>query len=153
MGSISVDPGSKRPRDESTSDLLSGLLRDAKELVTAHGDHLKVEVRHEIRSLKETVIKAGIAVAAVVLAGLLLAHAIALGVAALGVPMWAAYGITALVFALAGYLVFRTRPSDLELVPKEAIGSIKRDVKRVKTALDTDSHGSNGHGNGRNGHH
>jgi len=83
----------RSPRDESTSDLLGGLLSDAKDLITAHGEQMKLEVRGEVRKLKETI---------------------------------------------AGYLVFRTRPprADADLIPEESLSSIKRDVKRVKKAVD-----------------
>lgn len=148
MGSISEGKDSKWARNESTSDLLGGLLADAKELVKAHGEHLKLEVRAEVASLKETVKLAAITVGVVVLAGLLLAHFLALALAALtGLPQWAAYGIVSAVFGIAGYLVFRSRPESVDLVPSEAISSIKRDAARVKNAIghDHDERHDNGH--------
>jgi hypothetical protein len=141
MGSISEGKDSKWARNESTSDLLGGLLTDAKELAKAHGDHLKLEVRHEVHSLTETIKLAAIAVGAVVLAGLLIAHALALGLSALtGLPEWASYGIVGVVFAVVGYLFYRSRPPSVDLVPSEALGSIKRDAERVKNAISTDHH-------------
>lgn len=142
MGSISQGNDSKWAQSESTSDLLGGLLADAKELAKAHGEHLKLEVRHEVRTLQETIKLAAIAVAAVVLAGLLLAHAAALGLAAAsGLPDWAAYGIVGVVLAIVGYVVYRSRPASVDLVPSEAIASIKRDAERVKRAIDSDHDG------------
>ncbi|HVV83277.1 MAG TPA: phage holin family protein [Kofleriaceae bacterium] len=127
------------PRDESTKDLLGGVLSDAKELVAAHGEQIKLEVRSEIRALKETIILTGIAAGAVVLAGLLLGHAAALGLAALtGLPMWASYGLVGGGLATGGYVLYRSRPpmQEADLVPEDSIASIKRDVARVADAVE-----------------
>ncbi len=127
----------RTPRDESTSDLVGGLLADAKDLVTAHGEHLKLELKSEVASLTDTIKMTGIAIAAVVLAGLLLAHAVALALmAATGLPDWACYGLVGAVLAAAGYLVYRSRPPSVDLVPSDALSSIKHDVQRVADAID-----------------
>lgn len=137
MQSIDRMKGPRSPRDESTTDLLGGLLADAKDLVSAHGEQLKLEVKSEVATLTDTIKLTGIAIAAVVIAGLLLSQALSLGLVALtGLPPWAAYAIVGVVVASIGYLVYRSRPASVDLVPSEALSSIKRDVQRVSDAMD-----------------
>ena len=137
MPSIPALKAVRSPREESTGDLVGGLLSDAKELVSAHGQQLKLEVKSEVASLTETIKLTGIAIAAVVLSGLLLSQAVALGIAAAsGLPLWACYGLVGAVLAIAGYVVLRSRPASVDLVPSDALSSIKRDVQRVADAMD-----------------
>lgn len=136
---LSPDGTSARrsPRDESTTDLVGGLLTDAKDLAAAHADQLKLEFRNEVRSLTDTIKLTGVAIAAVVLAGLLLGQAAALGLAvATGLPPWATFGLVGLVVAIGGYLIYRSRPAGVDLVPSQAISSLKRDVERVADVID-----------------
>ncbi len=124
------------PRDESTTDLVVGLLTDAKDLAAAHADQLKLEFRTEVRSLMETIKLTGVAIAAVVLAGLLLGQAAALGLsAATGLPAWASFAAVGALAAVAGYLTYRSRPAAVDLVPSAAISSLKRDVERVSDVV------------------
>jgi hypothetical protein len=126
------------PREQDTGDLLGGLLADAKDLVVAHGERMKLEVRGELASLKDTMKLVGFAVGAVVLAGVLAAQAIALGLAAaFGLPTWAGYAIIAAIAAVGGYLMYKRRPAShhIDLVPEDAINGVKRDAQRVSDAV------------------
>lgn len=136
---ISTDGRGKTPRNESTTDLIGGLLSDAKDLASAHADQLKLELKEEVGALKDTIKLTGIAIAAVVLAGLLLTQALVYGLtAASGLPLWASYAIVGAVAAVVGFLAYRGRPEGkgADLVPDESISSIKRDLKRVADAVD-----------------
>ena len=126
------------PQDEGAGDLLGGLIADAKDLVVAHGERMKLEVRGELQSLKDTMKLVGFAVGAVVLAGVLAAQAIALGLAAAtGLPTWAGYAITAAIATVGGYLMYKRRPpsEQMDLVPEQAIDGLKRDARRVADAV------------------
>ena len=122
------------PREGSATDLLGGLITDAKDLVVAHGERMKLEVRDELGSLKDWIKLVGIAVAAVAVAGILAGHAIALAVtAATGLPVWAGYSIVAVVAVLAGYLVFKRRPAshEIDLLPEKSLRAAKRDASML----------------------
>src|SRR5690349_2307573 len=115
------------PRDGSATDLLGGLITDAKDLVVAHGERMKLEVRDELGGLKDWIKLVGIAVAAV-----------AVGLAAAtGMPVWAGYAIVAVVAAVAGYIAFKRRPPthEIDLVPERSIRDAKRDAKMVTSAV------------------
>jgi hypothetical protein len=119
---------------ERTSSVLGGLITDAKDLVVAHGERMKLEVRDELGGLKDWIKLVGIAVAAVAVAGILAGHAIALGVAAAtGLPVWAGYAIVAVIATTAGYLVFKRRPPShaIDLVPERSLRAAKRDAEMV----------------------
>ena len=123
--------------DESAGSLITGLLADARDLVSAHGDRLKLEVKDELGELKRTIVITGIAVAAVVVAALLAAHAIALALAdAFGIPAWAGYAIFAVIAGAAGVVMVKRRPpsKDIDLVPESAIHDAKVDAKLIAHA-------------------
>jgi hypothetical protein len=134
----STETNDALPREEPTTDLLGGLVSDAKDLVLAHGEHVKLEVRDELRALKDAVKRIAIALGVVVIGGLLAAHAIALAIAAVtGSPVWLGYAVLAVIAGVVGYVVLRTKPDNkqIDLVPEDAIADAKRDVKRVADAI------------------
>jgi hypothetical protein len=129
------DDAPRTPHEESTSELLGGLLTDAKDLVAAHVEHLELEFRGELGSLAETIKRTGIAIATFVIVGVLLGLCAASGLsAATGLPAWASFGIVSVVVAIIGLLVYRRRPASVDLVPRAAIAAIGRDVERVVDA-------------------
>lgn len=137
MDTTHRDNGTRSHRDESTGELVGGLLTDAKDLISAHVEHLELEFRAELTTLTETIKRTGIAIAAFVVVGLLLGEGAALGlVAATGLPSWAAFTIVAAVVAIIGTLVYRRRPR-VDLVPSTAIAAIERDVERVVQAAES----------------
>jgi hypothetical protein len=126
------------PRDGSATELVGGLITDAKDLVVAHGERIKLEVRDELHALKDTMKLVGIAVGAVTVASILVGHAIALGLAAAsGLPFWASYAIVAIVAVIAGVLVLKRRPptSQIDLVPEQSLRDVKRDAKMVANVV------------------
>lgn len=134
---MSANASASRTPDETTAELVGGLLTDARDLASAHVDQLKLEVRAEVGSMTETITRTGIAIAAFVLVGLLLGQAAAFGLAAAtGLPVWASFGLVGTAVAIAGLLVYRSRPRSVDLVPREAMAAIGRDVDRVVAAVD-----------------
>ena len=128
-------PDARSVVDESTTELLGGVLADAAELVAAHAERIKLEVRVEVRALQQTIIVTGIAIATVVLAGLSLAQAIALGLTdATGLPLWGGHAGVGVLLALTGYLLYRRRAPGVDLVPSDAIAGVKRDIAAIAAA-------------------
>ena len=127
-----TDNGSMR--DEPSADLLGGVLVDAQELIVAHGEGMKLEVRDELRSLKGVMKLVGVVVGWVVVAGMLASQALVFGLtAAPGLPLWASYAIVAVLAGLAGHLVYRRRPDadEVDLVPERSLEGVKRDARRL----------------------
>jgi hypothetical protein len=127
----------RETRAESSGSLIAGLLSDARDLVSAHGDRLKLEVKDELGELKRTIKITGVAVAAVVVAALLAAQALALALAdAIGLPAWAGYAILAVVAGVAGVILVKRRPpgKQIDLVPERALDDAKLDAKLIAHA-------------------
>ncbi len=123
--------------NESATSLLSGVLNDARDLMTTHAKMVKVEVKEELGELKHTIQRTGIALAAVILAGLLITQAAALGLsAAANIPLWASSLILGVAIAIAGYVVIRGRApkEEIDLVPSDSIARARRDLDRVAKA-------------------
>lgn len=129
-----------RPRDvseASTPSLFAALLSDARALAAGHLERLRREIGDEFRTLKITIAKIAIAVGVVIVGAVLVGQAIASLLIGLGIATWAAYGIVAVIAIATGLLFLRRMPqetSQMDLVPEEAIASVRRDVDRVKEA-------------------
>ena len=89
--------------DLGPSELIGGVLDDARELVSAEIDKLKAEAKQ----VGETAKIAGIAIAFLVTAAVLLGMGAALGLAAAGLQSWAAFLIVGAVFAIAGVMIVK----------------------------------------------
>jgi hypothetical protein len=121
--------------DASVSELVTGLLGDARDLALAHLDGIRQEMRAEARNLASTARFTGVmlcvATIGVILAGFGAAHGIN---AAFDLPLWASFLIASGVFLLAALiigLVVKTRrhAEDEDLVPQHELAKIKRDAQ------------------------
>lgn len=130
---MSIDNNGQHDYVEPTTDLLSEIMSDAKELATGHSERIKLEIRQELEALKSVIRMTGVFIAAVVLGGVLLAQALGFGLAELtGWPLSASFAGVGLVLAIAGYAAYRSaRSQSADLVPEESLAAAKNDVKRV----------------------
>lgn len=94
------------PRTEDPSDLISGVLHDARDLALAEVDRLKAEVTQIGQKAKATGIGLGVLVVAFVLLG----QALGFAVAAAGLPMWASFGVVGAVFLTVGVVLMKRPP-------------------------------------------
>jgi hypothetical protein len=133
-------------RAESTTDLVTGLLGDVKDLAAAHGQALKNEVSEELGALAGTLKMFTVALAIVSMGALLFVMAAALLIADVAaIPVWVTYGGFALVLLGVGaYLLTARNPAQnvsdgrADLVPetsmadaKEGVDFLKEQAKRI----------------------
>ncbi|MDQ3366785.1 MAG: phage holin family protein [Myxococcota bacterium] len=119
----------------STPELFSGLIADAKDIAVGHLGKMRSEIGDEFQGLKSFLLKVAIAVGIGVLGAILLAHSVALILEAVGLPMWAAYLISAAVAIGVGVIVLKRLPGDkknIDLIPESALAGLKRDMTEVK---------------------
>ena len=119
----------------SIPQLISGLVGDLKEIGAGHATKARDEIKDEFSGLKAYLMKVMIAVGLGIMGAILLSHAFALGLDALGVPQWAAYLISAVIFVGIGAILVKRLPANkknIDLVPESAIAGMKRSAQGIK---------------------
>jgi len=118
--------------------LLSGIVRDAQDLVRQEVTLAKVEIGQELRKTKEAALAmvAGVGILALSSIFLLLGVVYLIHWATSGnVPLWGCYAIVGGVMALVGaILIFtgRNRAADIHLVPKQTVETLRENVQWMK---------------------
>jgi uncharacterized membrane protein YqjE len=120
--------------DQSLSQLISRTSSDLATLFRKEVELAKIEIRDDVRHTA----KAGSMFGAAGFAGYLAAVLASLAVVFaldLAMPLWAAFLIVAVLFALVGFVLFRqarTRMSEFTLGPEQTIETIKEDIEWAK---------------------
>ena len=92
-----MNTGNLDPQGEQAGQLISGVLSDARDLAVAEVDKLKAEAITQVKGVGEEVKTASIGLLILTVAAVMLGVALALGLTALGLPAWAAFGLVAVV--------------------------------------------------------
>lgn len=92
-------------RHEQPTELITGVITDARDLAVAEVDKLKAEAKQVGENAKFAGIGFGVLVVAAIMLGQSIAHAMT----AAGVPPWAAFFVVALVATIAGTLFVKYR--------------------------------------------
>jgi uncharacterized protein YjbJ (UPF0337 family) len=119
----------------SIPELISGLVGDAKDMAAGHASKARSEIKEEFNGLKHYLMMVLVGIGLGIMGAILLSQAFALGLAALGLPMWAGYLIAAVIFVGIGVVLMKRMPSNkdhIDLVPENAIADMKRDVANLK---------------------
>jgi uncharacterized membrane protein YqjE len=120
--------------DQSLSQLISRTSSDLATLFRKEVELAKIEIRDDVRHTA----KAGSMFGAAGFAGYLAAVLASLAVVFaldLAMPLWAAFLIVAVLFALVGFVLFRqarTRMSEFTLGPEQTMETIKEDIEWAK---------------------
>ena len=134
-----IDPASEtvRPRP-SIARLVEGLVEDFKHLIAQELRLARHEILGEIAKARTAA--AGMVIAAGIgaIGGLLLILALVHGLHALGLPMWASYGLVAVVLlGTAGFFFLRARKAaeNLHVVPIKTAQTVKENATWLKDRL------------------
>jgi len=132
----SVPNGSLREpsSDQPLSELISRASSDLATLFRKEVELAKIEIRDDVRHTAKAGSMFGAAGFAGYLAAVLASLALVF-VLDLAMPLWAAFLIVAVLFALVGFVLFRqarTRMSQFTLGPEQTIETIKEDIEWAK---------------------
>lgn len=127
----------RNPRytDESTTDLVVGLVGDARDLALVHLNRMTRELKSELGNLGDLIKARALSLAGLLVAAVLAAQAVAFGLAdALHIPLWASFGVMAVLVILASaiYKKKTSKPShEVDLVPENALDDAKQDAVKL----------------------
>lgn len=115
--------------DRSLGDLVSQLMREIGDLITAHISLAKAELKQEVSKAGQGAGLLGGGAAAALVAAVMLAMAAAWGLAEIMAPGWAFLIVAVVVGALAVILMMagRRRMQEVDPVPRETLVEIEKD--------------------------
>jgi len=132
----------EREPDTSMSQLISGIVGDAQDLVRKEIALARQEVREELGAAKDAGIKLSIAGAVLAVGGLLVVLALAQGIADLfNWPTWAGYALVGVILAIAGGILLsaaQRQIKNIHPVPERTIETMKENVEWIKDRTTSD---------------
>ena len=132
----------EREPDTSMSQLISGIVGDAQDLVRKEIALARQEVREELDAAKNAGIKLGIAGAVLAVGGLLVVLALAQGIADLfNWPAWAGYALVGVILAIAGGILLsaaQRQIKNIHPVPERTVETMKENVEWIKDRTTSD---------------
>src|SRR5689334_8978292 len=141
-GAFERAPADNRTSDTSVSELISGLVNDAQQLVHREIDLAKREVAIEVDKVKQGAVALGAGAGLAVIGALLLGHMLVYLVQALtGLSLWVSYLIVGAIFAIGGGILLMQglkRIQNVDPVPRETIESVKEDIQWIKEQNPSD---------------
>jgi hypothetical protein len=122
--------------EPSVTELITGLVNDAKVLLQQELALAKQEIRAELRSMMVAGISLGIGAGIAAIGGLLLILMLVHLLHALtAFPLWACYGIVGGLFAIGGVVLLvigKQKLAHLDLVPQDTMETMKENVQWIK---------------------
>jgi len=131
-----------RMNDATVSELISGLVNDAQQLVRREIDLAKREVSIEVDKAKQGAVALGAGAGIAVIGALLLGHMLVYLVQDLtGLSLWVSYLIVGAIFAIGGGLLLMQgikRMKDVDPMPRQTIETVKEDIQWIKEQNPSD---------------
>jgi membrane-bound ClpP family serine protease len=122
--------------EPTLTQLLTGLMNDAKELLRQELALAKHEVRQELRQTLLVVVFLGIGIGIAAIGGLLLILMLVHLLHALtALPLWACYGIVGGLFAVVGVVLLiigKRKTAGIHMVPRETVETMKENAQWIK---------------------
>lgn len=131
-----------RPAAPGLSALLSGIMKDAKDLLVQELTLARLEGHDELCRLKTAALLLGIGVGAAAVGGLLLSMMFVHGLAAYtDIPLWGCYGIVGSVFGILGWVLLAAGKHKVEAIDvlPQTVETMKENAQwlREQTTSDT----------------
>ena len=120
-------------------ELVSGILRDATDIITKEVMAAKLEMREELDKAKSIAMLMGLGAVALLIGTILLAFtAVYLLQEFSGLDLWACYAIVAVIFCVTGLIILymgKRRAATTNLVPTESIEKAKEDARWITRSV------------------
>jgi hypothetical protein len=120
-------------------ELVSGILRDASEIISKEMLAARLEMREELDKVKSTVMLMGMGAAALMIGGILLALTLVYLLQEFsGLDLWICYAIVGFVISAAGGMILyagKRRAAETSLVPTESIEKAKEDARWITRSV------------------
>jgi hypothetical protein len=116
-------------------ELVSGILRDATDILAKEMMAARLEMREELEKVKSTAMLVGMAVAALMIGGILLALTLVYLLQEFSeLDLWICYGVVGAFISGVGLIVLfmgKQRAAETSLVPTESIEKAKEDARWI----------------------
>jgi uncharacterized membrane protein YqjE len=120
-------------------ELVSGILRDASEIISKEVMAARLEMREELEKAKSIAVLMGAGAAMLMIGGILLALTVVYVIQEFsGLDLWICYAIVAFVVSGVGLIILfagKRRAADTSLVPTESIEKAKEDARWITRSV------------------
>jgi uncharacterized membrane protein len=120
-------------------ELVSGILRDATDIISKEVMAAKLEMREELEKAKSTAMLMGLGAIALLIGTLLLAFTLVYLLQEFSnLDLWACYAIVTVLFCVTGLIVLymgKRRAATTNLVPTESIEKAKEDARWITRSV------------------
>ena len=120
-------------------ELVSGILRDATEIISKEVTAARLEMREELAKAKSTALLMGLGAAALIVGSILLSLTLVYLLQEFsGLDLWICYGIVGGVISVVGLIVLlmgKQRAAATNLVPTDSIEKAKEDARWITRSV------------------
>jgi uncharacterized membrane protein YqjE len=124
--------------EPTLSGLVSGILRDAQELIQQEIALARVEIRDEVRKTRDAALSMAAGLVCVALGAiffLLLVVFIITWATSQHIPLWGSFGIVGAVLCLVGAILVyngRNRAEQIHLIPKQTAETMRENMQWIR---------------------